>query len=47
MIEYLKDKKILGIDIEHYSSSSEYFICLVQISTFDRVFIIDRLSSIG
>jgi ribonuclease D len=46
MEAYLDARQLIGIDIEHYSAKDEAFICLVQIATIERVFILDRFSHI-
>lgn len=38
--------KLVGIDVEHYSSHNESFICLIQVATIEQVFIIDKFSRI-
>ena len=46
MRQHLYSKYLIGIDIEHYSSRTEQFICLIQIATLERVFIIDAFNVI-
>jgi ribonuclease D len=37
---------LVGIDIEHFSSNSESFICLIQIATLEQVFLIDCFNQV-
>lgn len=39
--------KLVGIDVEHYSSLNESFICLIQVATIEQVFIIDKFNRIN
>jgi hypothetical protein len=42
--ESLKKAKMIGIDVEHYSSTDESL--LIQLFTFHEVFVIDRFNGI-